>query len=100
MSRVGPHAAGPALATLATAMLVVGGCSLWRDDNECESVEEYQSAQAAPGLSVPAGLDQPDPSTRLSVPEEPLPVVPLSTNSACLQRPPNYFDKPLKGPGN
>lgn len=93
-------AAVRAMAALVSVALGAAGCSLWRDDDECASVEEYQTAQAAPELSVPAGLDKPDPSARLSVPEEPLANEPLSKNSACLQRPPNYFDKPLETPDN
>lgn len=89
------------MAIMVLLTIGAGGCSLWGDDNDCESIEEYQTAQAAPELSVPAGLDKPDPSARLSVPEEPLSNEPLSKKSACLQRPPTYFDKPLqKSPGN
>jgi uncharacterized lipoprotein len=80
--------------------LVVGGCSLWGNDEPCESVEEYQAAQAAAELSIPAGLDKPDPSARLDIPEEPQPLEPLAKNAACLQQPPNYFDKPLKDSAN
>lgn len=87
------------LATTMTAALL-GGCWLWSDEQSCESVEEYQAAEVAPEIDVPAGLDRPDPSTRLGVPAEPSPAEPLSRNAACLQRPPDYFGKPLKGPDN
>ena len=80
-----------AMAVVATAL---SGCSFWGDDEEaCVSEEEYQEARVAPDLSIPAGLDRPDPSGRLNIPEEPQPVAPLSKNAACLQRPPNYLDK-------
>jgi hypothetical protein len=81
------------------AMLVA--CAIGRSGNpSCESKEEYQAAQTSALLSVPAGLDPPDDSSHLNVPDDPKPVEPLSRNAACLQRPPNYFDKPLTGPGD
>jgi uncharacterized lipoprotein len=77
----------------------VAGCSFFGDgEPECESVEDYQSAQSAPRVAVPAGLDTPEMAGRLDVPEEPLPAEPLARNAACLQRPPNYFDRPLNAP--
>ncbi len=87
------------LLVLALIAAGLGGCSFWGDDaEECVSVQEYQDATAGANLSVPAGLDRPDPSGRLNVPETPLPAEPLSKNAACLQRPPSYFDKPLAAP--
>jgi hypothetical protein len=44
---------------------------------------------------VPAGLDRPDQSARLTIPDGPPPVEPLSKSAACLQRPPDYFDEPI-----
>lgn len=81
---------------LAALALALAGCSFWgEDEDQCVSVEEYQDAKAAPEISVPAGLDRPDPTGKLVVPAGPEPVQPLSTNAACLQWPPDYFDKPL-----
>ncbi len=73
------------------------GCFFWSGDEEdkCVSVEEYQDAQVAPEISVPAGLDRPEESTRLNIPTGPESVEPLSQKAACLQWPPGYFDKPL-----
>lgn len=88
------------LAIVVMVVWGVGGCSVWSDDDPCESEEEYQAAQAAQEISVPAGLDKPDPSTKLNVPDEPKPAEPLSKTAACLQRPPDYFGKTLKDPGN
>jgi uncharacterized lipoprotein len=76
------------------------GCSPWRDGNPCESSEEYQAAQVSAPVSVPAGLDAPDQASHLNIPEGPTAAEPLSRNAACLQRPPDYFDKPVKGAGN
>ncbi|MCC7258242.1 MAG: hypothetical protein IT486_07710 [Gammaproteobacteria bacterium] len=83
------------------AVSMLNACSFWGDDEavpECESVEEYQKALQAAGLSVPPGLDKPDPSGRLDIPEGPLPDQPLSGQAACLQLPPSFFDKPLAVP--
>lgn len=79
-------------------LLLMAGCSFWRDDTpDCTSLEEYQSALTAPEISVPAGLDRPDASTRLYIPPGPEPAEPLEKNAGCLARPPDYFDKPLTG---
>jgi len=83
-------------------LLALGGCSLWGggdDPEECASPEEYQAAKVAPDLSVPAGLDRPDPTPRLDIPGQPLPAEPLERTAACLQKPPDYFDKPLEAAG-
>lgn len=88
----------PAVLLVAAAS---GGCSLFGGgESSCESVEEYQEARSAQRLSVPAGLDAPDATGRLEVPEGPAPAEPLSRNAACLQRLPNYFDRPLNAPSN
>jgi len=82
---------------LAAVPAVVGACSWFGSDEsaECVSEEEYQSAEVAPRLQVPSGLDSPETAGRLDVPDGPLPDEPLSRNAACLQRPPDYFDRPL-----
>jgi len=80
--------------------MLVGGCSLWSEDASCQSDEEYQAAQVSSPVSVPAGLDRPDRSSQLNVPEGPMAAEPLSRNAACLQRPPNYFDRPVTDSDN
>lgn len=86
----------PGRVLLIGMVILLGGCSFWGDDDVCTLAEEYQQAQLAPDLSIPPGLDQPDSANRLNVPAGPLPEQPLSSNAGCLQRPPGYFDKPLK----
>ena len=72
-------------------------CAFWRDDeNPCESSEEYQQAHVAADIQVPAGLAAPESAGRLAIPAGPVAEKPLADNAACLQRPPNYFDKPLR----
>jgi uncharacterized lipoprotein len=83
------------VAVVAAAMLL-GGCFFGGAEQDCESVEEYQEARSAPEIAVPPGLDRPDASTTLAVPDEPKPAEPLARNAACLQRPPGYFDKPVR----
>ncbi len=80
--------------------LAIAGCSIWRDKQPCGSEQEYQTAESVPPISVPQGLDQLDPSARMNVPDDPKPAEPLSQNAECLQWPPGYFEKPLKGPSN
>jgi uncharacterized lipoprotein len=76
----------------------LGGCVWWGEDNPCESAEEYQRSASVPPIVVPAGLEKPDDSGRLVVPDGPLPAEPLEKTAACLQQPPNYFDKPVYVP--
>jgi uncharacterized lipoprotein len=93
---------GGRLPSAAAGWLVIGllaaltaACSSSKSAFDCELVEQYQEAQSGPTVSVPAGLSRPDESTRLNVPPGPLPAEPLSQTAGCLQRPPEYFDKPL-----
>lgn len=83
------------LAILLTPATGLGGCTWWGEENPCESAEEYQQSQSVPPIAVPAGLDRPETPGRLVIPEGPLPAEPLEKTAACLQRPPNYFDKPV-----
>ncbi len=85
------------------AMLAIGGCSLWGEEDpavECQSEEEYQQARGVAAITIPPGLDQPDESTRLAIPAGPLSDKPLSAQVACLQQPPSFFDKPLAVPAD
>jgi uncharacterized lipoprotein len=89
---------GRAIIRLVAGLLLVlscASCGFGRDDNECESFEEYQKAATAPEITVPAGLDKPDPSSRLNVPPSQVPGEALSKEAECLQRPPTYFDRPI-----
>ena len=88
---------------IVTGLLVVAmcaSCSLGRDDDECESVEEYQAAVGASEITVPSGLDRPDPGTKLNVPPSQVTGEALAKQAACMQRPPSYFDKPIHPTGN
>ncbi|MBM4197173.1 MAG: hypothetical protein FJ197_08770 [Gammaproteobacteria bacterium] len=90
------------LARAATVLVValVGGCGLWRDEDPCVAVEEYQDARVSTTIQVPEGLQQPDSGGKLVIPEVAAPPGPLSANAACLQKPPNYFDKPIVKPAD
>lgn len=91
------------LGVVALCGTCAAGCSVWGEEGDadaCVSAEEYQQALEAPDLSVPAGLDRPDTSLRLDVPDGPLPQRPLERDAACLQRPPSFFDKPLVPDGS
>ncbi|MBW7930166.1 MAG: hypothetical protein H3C57_02535 [Gammaproteobacteria bacterium] len=82
---------------LAATVLLASGCSLWRSGSDpCALASEYQQAREAPEVSVPAGMDALDSTTRLYVPAGPVPAEPLAGVAGCLQQPPPYFDKPLQ----
>ena len=84
---------------LFVALLVgLSGCAWWGDENPCESAEEYQRSTSVPPVVVPDGMDRPDGAGRLVVPGGPLPTEPLEKTAACLQQPPNYFDRPVYVP--
>ncbi len=84
---------------LATIAVTASGCTFWRDEDPCESVEEYQQARSAGEIVVPAGLSPPDSTGRLVIPPGPTEAgQPLSANAACLQKPPDYFNKPVTPP--
>jgi uncharacterized lipoprotein len=76
----------------------LGGCFFWGEEDPCAKAEEYQSSASLPPLSVPPGLDSPDTAARLEIPEGPEPGEPLAETAACLQRPPDYFDRPIYTP--
>jgi uncharacterized lipoprotein len=86
------------LATLAALPTLSVGCALWRDDTPCESVEEYQRATSVNDIVVPPGLGAPAGSGRLVIPAAPASTEPLSARAACLPKPPDYFDQPLRPP--
>lgn len=79
---------------LAATVLLASGCSFWRSGDPCALASEYQQAREAPEVSVPAGMDALDFTTRLYVPAGPMPAEPLAGVAGCLQQPPPYFDKP------
>lgn len=83
------------LALILVMAMTLGGCFFWSKGDSCESAQEYQSAPTSARLAVPPGLDKPDESAGLKVPEGPAPAEPLAKTAECLQRPPNYSDKPL-----
>jgi len=84
------------LLLVAGTTLLASGCSLWRSGDPCALASEYQQAQEAPEVSVPAGMDALDFTGRLYVPPGPLPAEPLAEVAGCLQKPPPYFEKPLQ----
>ena len=77
---------------------IASSCACWRDENPCESVEEYQQSRIASDVQVPPGLSNPSAAGRLAIPESPVSEQALAANAACLQKPPNYFDKPVRAP--
>jgi len=78
----------------AAALLALGGCKtihhLVRSD-DCNKPQPYMQATSIPRLNVPAGLDSPDTSHALDVPnlDGPAPP-PRRPSDPCLDQPPPF----------
>lgn len=84
------------LATVALLALIcasVGACSLAGGDKSCTRTQEYHASDEIPSLQVPAGLDKPDQSAGLAIPDEPSAADRPPKSDTCLERPPDYFEK-------
>lgn len=77
-----------AIVALAAALPLVG-CGSMR--SSCHEPGAYASAESIPPLKIPVGLQTPDTSNALRVPElnEPAPP-PRKRGDACLDEPPSY----------
>jgi hypothetical protein len=76
-----------ALALAAGCQSVVGGA--------CHKPQVYAQAGNLPPLKVPAGLDGPDTSEAMQVPELTEPEVQLDPDGPCLEAPPAIVAPPL-----
>lgn len=75
------------LAAVAGCRGVVGG--------SCHKPQAYAQAGNLPPLRVPAGLDGPDTTEALQVPDLQEPEVPLDPDGPCLEAPPAIVAPPL-----
>jgi uncharacterized lipoprotein len=84
--------AGRLILLLASALL--GGCFFGGRSLDCEDATRYgYSASTAP-LRVPEGLDVPDESDALQIPQgEPYVVRSPEAVTECLETPPDFFDE-------
>jgi len=78
---------------LASLLLPLGGCHLVRAINagSCNETQTYMRATSVPTLKIPAGLDAPDTTNALRLPQlnEPAPP-PRHAKDPCLDAPPSF----------
>ena len=79
---------------LAVAALVSGlsGCFA-SGQPSCDKQQEYQESKGIEPLQVPDGLDEPDRSAGLSIPERSPDARDREKGAPCLQSPPDYFGR-------
>jgi uncharacterized lipoprotein len=85
--------AGRGILLLCTLALLLDGCRAFRgvSSQSCHESLGYTSARSVPPLKIPAGLDAPDTSSALRLPDlkEP-PPPPRSRTAPCLDAPPPF----------
>jgi uncharacterized lipoprotein len=77
------------------ALLALSGCnpfkSLRSSSNSCHKVQPYAAAKSVPPLQIPTGLDAPDTTNALHVPELKDPPPPRRKGKdPCLDEPPSF----------
>jgi uncharacterized lipoprotein len=81
-------------------LVLVGGCHVrtWLEP-DCHHVQEYQRAAQVAPLRVPEGLDSPNVSGALVIPEVTVEPPPPGAKEACLDVPPRFKEPlPVKPP--
>ena len=75
---------------LLALLLEASGCRSWRSKT-CHGPQPYQKATSVPPLVIPPGLDAPDTTNALRLPQlnEPAPP-PRSGKQPCLDEPPPF----------
>ena len=81
-------------AAAGTAAGVLAGCGgdKLTSADICDQPQEYQQARSIPSLRVPEGLDPPDRSGVLVIPDEDK-AGQYPDGRPCLDRPPDYFGR-------
>ncbi len=77
---------------IVVAALALGGCRVIRSTtNSCHKTQPYMSASSVAPLKIPPGLDAPDTTNALHVPDlkEPAPP-PRKGKEPCLDEPPPF----------
>jgi len=92
------------LALCAAASLALGGCKTLHHitrGQSCNKPQAYQQAASITPLKVPQGLDTPDTSHALDVPQLDTPAPPpRGLNDPCLSAPPSFnVPQPNARPG-
>lgn len=88
---------------LAGIICVTAGCNPFRRSQAeqfCRGPEGYAEATSVPPLKIPPGLDAPDTSNALRIPELDTPAPPPRTKAqGCLDEPPSYvIPQPKEAP--
>jgi uncharacterized lipoprotein len=78
------------------ALVAVSGCHFLKSRTGCHADQEYRHAQQLAPLKVPAGLDAPNTSTALVIPDVKTDIPARGPRDACLEEPPAY--KPAAPP--
>ena len=88
-----------AMIVLAMALVMITGCHSLRAKS-CHNVQPYMSAKSITPLHIPDGLDAPDTSNALHIPQLNEPAPPARKGKEpCLDEPPAYnVPKPKPAP--
>lgn len=84
-----PPAAACAVVLLA---LLLSGC-FGGGRQACDKAQEYQAGRSVEALRVPDGLDRPDRSATLVIPEVSPDAKRREKGEPCLETPPDYFER-------
>ena len=80
------------LTVLAACALAVAGCNRGYKPKACEEPREYHEQVSIDPVTVPEGLDGPDPANSVQIPELPSDREGPAKGGPCLEEPPDYFD--------
>jgi len=90
------------IAGLGVLLLTVGGCHLVRAINagSCSDTQGYMKQHSVPPLNIPAGLDAPDTTNALRLPQLNEPAPPARRGrEPCLDYPPPFkVQQPARAP--
>lgn len=82
------------LSIAGASLLLMAGCRTV-SGGSCHKVQPYESAESLPALRMPAGLDGPDTSGAMEIPQLNEPMAPLDPDGPCLDAPPAITAPPL-----
>jgi len=91
-----------AMVLLVPLLLSASGCRMMRaiHNKSCHESQPYQKAASVPPLVIPAGLDAPDTTNALRLPQLNEPAPPRRTGKQpCLDEPPSFkVSQPSRAP--
>jgi uncharacterized lipoprotein len=91
--------AGWRVCLLVPLLVAAGGCRSW-SARTCHEPQPYMQAKTVPQLVIPAGLDAPDTTSALRLPQLTVPAPPpRSGRQPCLDEPPSFkVSQPARSP--